>query len=503
MKPKYNRIILPVVFSLFVVQAIVPQINSLTDATLIVNALNGGTDSAANNRAADLMLQLAMSSPDYHVTAGDVYTLAYAAGTTAVTYVITVDSTYRIRVSNLGIVDAAGKTYTQLKTQVEAVVSNNYPLSGAQLILTKPAAFRVYIKGEVKAAAEKNAWGLSRLSEILDGNLTDFSSRRDIAVRSVNGQEKVYDVYQAVRQGDLSQNPYLRPGDVITVNRAARTVTIEGAVERPGTYQLKDGEHLKELIEFYGSGFTVTADRTRLEMVRVVNSAALSGDKIFLSEADVEGYYELADRDVIAVPELTNLRPVIFVEGAIGTEAGASPTVSTREVVPFNLGENYASLVRRNKAWFSAVSDTQNAYIIRGDEHIPINLNPILFDAMYHNEFEIKENDTLIIPFRQYFITVAGAVMAPGRYPYIPDREWDYYIALAGGFRPGQNAFQSISITDITGKKMRKGDIITPETIITARTNDGLYYFNQYAPVITTTMTIIMTFLTLWTTLGK
>jgi protein involved in polysaccharide export with SLBB domain len=336
----------------------------------------------------------------------------------------------------------------------------------------------------------------------LDGSLTEFSSLRDITIRSVNGRENVYDVYQSARQGDLSQNPCLRPGDVITVNRAARTVTIAGAVERPGTYQLQDGEHLKELIARYGSGFTVTADQTRLEMIRVVNSAALSGDKIFLSEADVEGHYELADRDIITVPELTNLRPVIFVEGAIGNEAEASPTVSTREVVPFNLGENYASLVRRNRGWFSAVSDTRNAYIIRGDEHIPLNLNPILFDAMYRNEIVIEENDTLIIPFRQYFVTVAGAVMTPGRYPYIPDREWDYYIALAGGFRPGQNAFQSISIRDIAGKKMSKRDIITPETIITARTNDGLYYFNQYAPVITTTMTIIMTFLTLRATLG-
>jgi protein involved in polysaccharide export with SLBB domain len=495
MKNNRIRIILAAVFSLSVVQAAVSQVGNLNDT--------GDTAENSDNRAAELMLQLAMSSPDYRVTAGDIYTLVYAAGTTPVTYVITVDSTYKIRVSNLGMVDAAGKTYTQLKTQVEAVVTNNYPLSGAQLILTKPAAFKVYIKGEVKTASEMNAWGLSRLSELLNDNLTNYSSGRDISIQSANGQVKVYDVYRAGRLGDLTQDPYLRPGDVITVNRAARTVIIEGAVERPGVYQLKDGEHLKELIEFYGSGFTVSADKTRLEIIRIVNSAALAGNKMFLSWAEAEGYYELMDRDEIIVPEVTDLRPVVFVEGAIGGTTIAAPTASTREVVPFNLGENYASLVRRNKSWFSAVSDTQNAYIIRKDVHIPINLNPILFDASYRDEIMVEENDTLIIPFRQYFVTVAGAVVVPGRYPYIPDRQWDYYIALAGGFKPGENSREYIVITDITGKRMKKTDAITPETVITAKTNSGLYYFNQFAPVITTTLSIITTFLSIWAVVGR
>jgi hypothetical protein len=149
--------------------------------------------------------------------------------------------------------------------------------------------------------------------------------------------------------------------------------------------------------------------------------------------------------------------------------------------------------VRRNSKWFSAVSDTRNAYIIRGEEHIPINLNPMLYDETYRGQVLIEENDTLIIPFRQYFVTVAGAVVSPGRYPYIPDREWEYYIALAGGFIPERNLRENITITDMGGKRMKKTDSITPETVITASTNHGLYYFNQYAPVITTILSVVTT----------
>ena len=192
---------------------------------------------------------LALSSPDYRVTAGDVYTLAYAAGTTPVTFRIIVDSSYRVPIANLGVVNAAGKTYRQFKREAEAIVANNYPLSGAQLALIQPGYFQVYLAGEVNAAAVKTAWALSRLSSLLGGSLTGYSSTRDITVTSASGQSAVYDLFLAQRDGDLSQDPYLRPEDVVRINRVDRVVAIGGAVERPGSYQLLPGEHLRDLIE--------------------------------------------------------------------------------------------------------------------------------------------------------------------------------------------------------------------------------------------------------------
>jgi protein involved in polysaccharide export with SLBB domain len=360
----------------------------------------------------------------------------------------------------------------------------------------------VLLAGEVRNSVEVNAWALSRLSEIIEGYITPYGSLRDIAIKSADGQVRAYDVFAAKRDGDLSQDPYLRPGDVVTVRRLERAVTITGAVERPGRYQLKENENLRELVEKYGNGFSPLADSTRMELVRLVNSSETSGNKVFLHEKDFLDNYTLENYDLITVPEKTKLLPVMFVEGAVsmpGEEetAIASPTASTRLIVQFNRGENYASLVRRNSRWFSAVSDTMNAYVIRGDEHIPLNLNPMLYDAEYRSEAVVENNDTLIIPFRQYFVTVAGAVLVPGRYPYIPDRGWDYYIALAGGFAAGQNSLKSVDIVDIAGRKLKKNDTITPETVITAKTNNFLYFFNQYAPILTTTLTVITTFLSL------
>jgi protein involved in polysaccharide export with SLBB domain len=126
----------------------------------------------------------------------------------------------------------------------------------------------------------------------------------------------------------------------------------------------------------------------------------------------------------------------------------------------------------------------------------------MLYDSSYRSQYFVERNDTLVIPFRQYVVTVAGAVAVPGRYPYIPDREWDYYVALAGGFIRERNSREAVTIKDISGKELKKSDAVTPETTITAKTNAGLYYFNQYAPVFTTVLGLVSTLLSVLAVTG-
>jgi len=441
--------------------------------------------------------QIAMSAPGYLVTAGDVYSLTYAAMSVPVSYLIHVDSSYKVRVSNLAVLDTAGKTYLELKSQVESVVTKNYPMSGVQFVLLHPAVFTVTVNGEVTATAEPPAWALTRLSAVVDASLTSYSSTRDIMVTSVTGKSRTCDLFKAERFGDLSEDPFVRPGDVITVQRRSRLVTIEGAVERPGAYQLKDNEGLDELIRFYGNGFTPVADSSRMELVRHVESESITGDKLYLDASDLASNFTLKHFDALNVPVVTELLPVMFVEGAVGVNLEDEIEKSTRIPVQFNAGENYASLVRRNRDWFGSVSDTANAYLVRGGTRLPLNLNPMLYDVSFRSKYVVQNNDILVIPFRQYFVTVSGAVALPGRFAYIPDRDWFYYINQAGGFDPARNSSRSVTITDVNGRTQSKTVSITPETNILANSNAFLYYFNQYAPIVTTSLTVLTTVLTL------
>lgn len=485
-------------------------INTKDSTTLFTNDENG--TGASNLRATMSKTsriianpQIAMSNPDYLVTPGDVYILSFSTGTNIISMNIVLDASYKMRIANLSVVDARGKTFLELKTLVEGIVSRNYAMSGVQFVLSVPSQFQVSVTGEVKETIDVDAWSLSRLSSIIEMYLLESASIRDVAVKSAGGQIKTYDLFRYKRDGDLSQNPYVRPGDEIRINRASRTVTIDGAVVRPGRYQLLDGENLKDAIDRYAGGPTQIADMSRIELIRYVKAKTPSGEKEYLGKEDIDRGYPLEDFDSIFIRSKTDLLPVIFIEGAIKVEAptdSVSQTddndmkTSSREVVRYNPGENYASLVRKSQKMFTSVSDTAHAYILRDNSKIMVNLNQMLYDAAFISTYYVEPNDVLVIPFRQYFVSVSGAVERPGRYPYIPDRDAYYYIDLAGGFNPLRNSGKSFSVRDISGEDIPRSSFIPPEGIIKANNNAFLYYFNQYAPIITTTLSVITAYLT-------
>lgn len=468
-----------------------------------VNEENGGAAGTATQAIAELEAssQIAMSVPNYKVTAGDIYSLNYAAGSIPVSFSILVDNTYKIPVSNLATLNCAGMTFVQLKTQVEAIVRKNYPLSGVQFALVTPAQYLIKITGEVNYTQEKRAWSLTRLSSIIASAKTDYSSTRDVQVTSDSGKTVSYDLFKATREGDLSNDPYIRPGDIITLKRISRNVSISGQVERPGTYQLLPGENLAALIHRYGNNLTERADTTRMELTRTIldsgkkENSNYAVNKIYLKSEAIDADYNLLNYDSVYIPSILDVQPVLFIEGAInlGTDGAATPDSSNRISINFKEGENLASLVRSYRTIFNATSDTANAYIIHEGTKKNENLNRILFDANYYSDIVLHNGDTLMVPFRQYFVTVSGAVVTPGRYPYIPDRDWNYYIGLAGGIIPERNRNNSIVIKDLSGMKLTKQDPITPEANIYVETNSFLYYFNQYSGPITTVLSLIAT----------
>ena len=356
---------------------------------------------------------------------------------------------------------------------------------------------KILVTGEVTTVVEKEAWPLKRLSEVISDCMTSYSSTRNIVVTNVEGESKTYDLFKAKRFGDMENNPYIRAGETVTINRISRKVTISGSVERPGTYELLEGENLKTLVTYYANGLTEQADTTRMEVLRYLDTDIKTGQKIYLNQSVMEEDFGLVCYDQVSIPSYESLKPVIFVEGAVNvsTGDGTQQDASNRIPVRFNVGTNYAQFVRGNIGLFSAVSDTENAYIIRKGEIIPINVSEMLYDANFYSDFELEENDILRIPFKQLFVIVSGAVNQPGKYPYIPDRTYDYYVNLAGGFVTEKNTGDAVKIVDINGEKLNKKDYITPETIIDAKSNSFLYFFNQYAPIVTTLLSTIGTVL--------
>lgn len=492
MKLSKSTFIIPLLICVFVVQAISVPSNRVLN-----------TEEKSPNK--DFLIAnpaLAMSSKDYPVTAGDFYRLAFAAGTTPIDYTISVDSTYQIKISNLATINAADKTFVELKRQVESIVNRNYPLSGVQFVLITPATFKVNVKGEVAQAVEKQAWALSRLSTIIKDELTDYSSIRNVKIISADGKEKVYDLFKAKRDGDFSQDPYLRPDDTIVVNRISKKVKITGSVERPGIYELADNENLLALINSYGSGFSLGANKIAIEVTRKTENDKIPDERFYLDSLYEKNDFALQNFDSVYVPNRDERRAIVYIEGALAQEKKDTsstttvPDVTENVTLFFSEGETYSSFFRNHREMFSKSADLKNCYVIRGSQIIPIDVEDFIYKNKDTDNIVINPYDKVIVPFRQYFVSVSGAVHTPGRYPYIPDRDVSYYIGLAGGFDTYKNSWESVVLTDINGKRLKSTDKIEPETTIIAKSNSFKFWFSNYSPVITVLLSSITTVIT-------
>lgn len=490
-------------------------------ATLSLLSAASNSDAEAESKR---LAQQAMANPDYRVLPGDIYQLGYTIGQTAVSYQIVVDASGMVRVSNLGSVNTNGKTFLAVKRQVEALVSQNYPLSVVQFVLASPSSFTVIVKGEVVKTTEVKAWGLMRASQAITDLLTDFASTRYLSITGSSGKTVDYDLFQATRFGNLAQDPYLSPGDVITIPRVKRRVTLSGAVERPGSYELSDTESLTELINVYGSGYTDGADKTQVKITRTTNDedGSTKFDSFFVTLNDKEAIsVQLQHLDKVYIANQKNLRSFVYLDipldaetrrkilvgsqkdntGGIASNQTATSTinkdddlkiVTTTIPIPFNEGDDLLSIVRERLVLFTKPwVDAAGAYIFRQGKQIPINLTPLLFDQSYREIIPLEADDRLVIPEIKQTVTVTGAVASPGVYPYTPGRTFEYYIALAGGFDYQRNTGRAVTITNVYGKKLSKNAAIGPNTIITAKSNAFMYNFNIYAPLITVTATII------------
>lgn len=357
-------------------------------------------------------------------------------------------------------------------------------------IVIPTGSLDVYVTGEVTRSSWVNTTALTRLSAAIGPLLTKYSSLRDVLVRSIGGEERSYDLFRAGRYGELEQDPFLKPGDTVVVGKAERIVSIAGEVKRPGTYQLLSDENFKALIEVYGDGFSERANPERLTLVRAPTSDTPLGRTMYLSYAEGMSF-QLETFDAISVPSISELLPVVYFEGAIGAGvSGEDPQAAKRVVYTFTPGDTISRAAQALRKNFTAVSDLKNAYIRRGVWDIPVDLSVYLYEKDFTADFPLEANDLVIIPFRQFFISVSGAVLRPGRYPYVPDRGWEYYVGLAGGVDPDRNAGNRLKILDVHGQKRPQTGYLNPEDTIIVASNSFLYQFGRFAAILSTVISV-------------
>jgi protein involved in polysaccharide export with SLBB domain len=136
------------------------------------------------------------------------------------------------------------------------------------LRLVRPRKFRIYLTGQVRQPGPTPISAGSRVTDALvPALLMDNASRRRIEVLHADGGRDIADLDLFHRTGLTKANPLLRDGDVLNVPVMTDFLFADGAVARPGRYELGPNDSLLTLFRLAGDP-APSADAERALLIR-------------------------------------------------------------------------------------------------------------------------------------------------------------------------------------------------------------------------------------------
>ena len=188
--------------------------------------------------------------------------------------------------------------------------------------LTVPIGAGITILGAVQRPGILNTEaGTISIAEALaqSGGLTvpPAQARINLSRTGPNGQTQIstIDAVNLINLRDPAQNITLQDGDLLSIaSKDAQTVFISGEVKNPGSYELKEGDSVPELIVRAG-GALPEAALTQVSIVSKDGSAHNVDIALALTEGGNKGKdFPLQQGDFVVVPENKN---AILVLGAV------------------------------------------------------------------------------------------------------------------------------------------------------------------------------------------
>jgi len=330
--------------------------------------------------------------------------------------------------------------------------SQDYSLDSGDTIMIPLIGRTVTITGEVKKPAIYELKEGENLKELitLAGGMRPTGFLQRIRIDSVDSGSKRVVIDADLSDPDKPDVPIL-DGDNVTVfsipSERINTVTVEGKVNMPGTYQLKDGMRVSDLLNMsqglLGEAFMERADLIRLNSDRKTTtlvplnlSKALSGEpesNVALNQWDKLIIYSKWDVK-------WNADRMVDVHGAI-QHPGSYERPDGMKI--------YDLLIKAGGTLPNAYTD--RAYLFRRDEtgnmtmSIPISIK-LAMQKDIDNNVVLQDGDTLMAytyqearwePKRQ--VTISGAVLNQGFFTRTDGMKVSDLIQIAGGLLP--NAF--------------------------------------------------------------
>ncbi|MDZ7374218.1 MAG: SLBB domain-containing protein [candidate division KSB1 bacterium] len=266
-------------------------------------------------------LEGTVSDSEYVVGPGDVFLIS-SFGTEPWTFESVVTPEGKLVLPSLAVLDVGGKKLAEVKALVSALNLEKYRLARLSVILLRLRPIRVHVLGEIQNPDTYVASTIDRVSRLIQmaGGFTPWSDRAHVQIRHQDGTVDTLDYVRYLQRGDLSQNSYVRDGDVIyvpAIDLRESVVRLEGINEIAGYYRLRPGQTVWEFVRSF-SPYLRMVDPQDIYVERTVNGR-LWRYRVDLFGSDDQGGVLFADSPLMPgdVVQLPVIQRDVYVSGAV------------------------------------------------------------------------------------------------------------------------------------------------------------------------------------------
>lgn len=450
---------------------------------------NGGLPSPAvvlprssDDGGSRLALEGPLDADAYIVGPGDVFTIAIGGSVPRqVTAAVSADG--RLVIPEAGNFVVAGRTLARVRNEVQGALQQRYRNVTADLALSSPRQFYIHVSGRIPqpgrhlvpaVARVENAiveasgteiYTLARYADAANRAELRWPALRNVSVVRRSGETRTVDLMRYFATGDLAANPYLQDGDALYVpafDPLVEGVVVGGAVDRPGTYDVRPDDSARDLL-VVTSGQDPSARIARVRRVRPVGSGASETREVSYAEA---GSLDVRPRDQIyAVPAApdaeraqvngavrypgtypivdgqTTVEALVAMAGGLRDDAllrGAFLERPSREDVVRPASESQAGADEAISPDVSIESDLlgglfgRQFFVLQTQRTPRVSIDPERAVAGTQ-AVPLRGGDVLTVPFNDGLVRVYGRVSNGGYLPFVLGATAQDYVAAAGG----------------------------------------------------------------------
>ena len=416
-------------------------------------------------------------SPDYVLGPGDKLIVElYGNNSNKIDAFISRTGTFNLPL--IGPVVLAGLTLSKAEETVRAKVKNELIGTEVFITLSEMRSINVYVVGAAYKPGTYTVSSMASLTNIIfaSGGPNKEGSLRNIQVKRKGITLSNYDFYDLILKGDTSKDIRLQEGDTVFFPLITNTFRIDGAVQRPGIYEFKEGENVSSVFEYSGltnrgnlkveySRYDSLNDRRNVKIysnfddLTLQNMLIKDGDSVnVISSTNIEpsnvlvageflypGYYDISSGETIL--------EIIEKAGGLTEEAYPEGSVFTRKSVKDQQKASYLQNADNlERSLIDAISGGAQidgeAYLAisefierlrdiepAGRQVVSVDSYSLRADPKFN--FTLQDGDTLFVPKRSSSVSVVGEVLNSTTHIFDESLSVDDYIKLSGGTTDG------------------------------------------------------------------